>query len=299
MRHKQLTALIGAALLASPVTSQAGNAGTSANTLGGMGTFSLGVEVQRDFARDLRHNDGSLRTSELGIDFHESYPVLDDKLNNADLDSRRVMLQATFGILPNLDGFISVGTQSSDLEYRLSEPGFSVDDYTLDGDSDSAWGVGLRAKLWESASGTRLLSTLQYQVHEGDADTRVNGTGLAAYAAADLIGAGATDVDLRAHADNRVEALSLAFMIAKPMGDWTPYLGARYQSLDIDNDISVRGTESGNTPYSQRISQNFKSDEEAGVFVGADFAFSTQLHLNAETTFGDQASGSLSATWRF
>lgn len=299
MRINKLSALIGAALLSAPALSHAGNAGGSADTLGGMGKFSLGLEAQRDFARDLRHKDGNVHTTELGIDFHDSYPMLDDSIGNAELDSRRLMLQATFGILPNLDGFVSVGTQSSDLEYRLSEPGFSAHDYELDGDGDSAWGVGLRAKLWESAGGTRLLGTLQYHVHEGDADAGVNGMDLAAYASGDLTSAGATDVSLRADADNRIESLSLAFLVAKPMGDWTPYLGARYQTLDIDNDISVQGTESGDTPYSQRISQNFKSDEEAGVFVGADFAFNNQLHINAETTFGDQASGSLSATWRF
>ncbi len=252
------------------------------NTLNNVGQFALGLNYEGIYEQGLELDKGHFSRTLLGSTGSGSFPELDDQILDAKMDSSRVFLEGTIGLHPRVDAFLKLGVAGTDAEYRVLEPGISDDSYKFDGDSNFAWGLGLRAKLYENGQNLRLMGRVEYMRSDTDTDPRVNGQSLAQNYADKLIAEGATDVSARSAGNIELQEFRAALVLGKSFGNFTPYGGVEYRYTDLILDMIVAGTESGAIPFGSSVNQEYEAKDSFGLLFGVDADFSRNFAFNAE-----------------
>lgn len=287
----------------------AGTVGNIAETQGAPGKFSIGVEYDGVFDRDLDFDSGSYSVNVPGVPII-SEPLLDpgESIKDAEFESNRVFAKGTLGLHPNLDLFVKLGAADADGEFKFVEPD---DTYKVefDGDWDFAWGIGAKAKLYQSSSGIRIMADAQYLSYKGDGDVDIDGVGLATGAvqiAKDDFGATSATASYDAEAE--IQEWHIALYVNKTIGMFSPYAGVKYSDMDaefdadIDGQVQVTVPAVGiiNSPYSAKVEIDFEADDNFGVFLGTDiYVIPDILSFNIEGRFVDETALTLGLNWKF
>ncbi len=287
-------AFAAAAILTLPTAVQALRLG---DTLGGTGKFALGLNYERIGGQDLDASSGHYTRDVLGVSGNGSFPELGDQLSDAELDSSKWFAEGSIGLHPRIDAFVKLGGASTDADFRLSEPGISNDTFGIDGGSDLAWGLGVRAKLFED-NGLRVMARAEYFNSDADADINVNSGSFAQWFAADLASAGATNVAASGSGDIELEEFRVALVAGKNFGNITPYAGVEYRYTELSMDAHVTGSETLG-PFSYSIHQEFETQDAFGLLVGMDANFNQNLALNTEVGFIYGTTFRIGGEWRF
>lgn len=243
----------------------AGTVGNIAETQGGLGKFSLGVEYDGVFDRDL--------------DLDSIMPPLGpgESIKDAEFESNRIFAKGTLGLHPNLDIFVKFGAADADGEFKFVDPSASTK-FEFDGDWDFAWGIGAKAKLFQSPSGIRLMADIQYLWYEVDGDIKVNGIDLAITGPYD--------------AETEIQEWQVALYVNKTIGMFSPYAGVKYSDMDVETDIDSQSF--------GKLEIDFEADDNFGIFLGTDFyAIPNILSFNIEGRFVDEIALSVGLNWRF
>lgn len=245
--------------------SLAGTVGNIAETQGGVGKFSLGVEYDGVFDRDMDLDS----TSILGPG---------ESIKDAEFESNRILVKGTLGLHPNLDIFVKLGAADADGEFKIGGAGFPDIKVEFDGDWDFAWGIGAKGKLYQSPSGIRLMADIQYLWYEVDGDIDIEGIDLAIFGPYD--------------AETEIQEWQVALYVNKTIGMFSPYAGVKYSDMDVETDIDWQG--------GGKDEIDFEADDNFGVFLGTDFyAIPNILSFNIEGRFVDETALSVGLNWRF
>jgi len=89
------TILVGLLMftLSLPSIGGAATVGNIAETQGALGKFSLGLEYDGVFDRDMDWKSGSESVTVLGVTFTESYPYPGDSIEDIEIDSNRIFIK--------------------------------------------------------------------------------------------------------------------------------------------------------------------------------------------------------------
>ncbi len=144
------TILVGLLMfaLSLPSMGRAATVGNLAETQGALGKFSLGLEYDRVFDRDMESKSGSQSTTILGVTTTEAGESIEDM----ETESNCIFLKATLGLHPNVDIFVKLGAADTKWEHTERSPGVA-EKYEFEGDWGFAWGVGAKVKIFEIEGG--------------------------------------------------------------------------------------------------------------------------------------------------
>ena len=271
MKKQIIIALLASAI---PAVSSAATIGNGADTLGGSGNFALGVEFDSIFSRDIKHDS--------------STPPLDpgDSLSDVSIESKRFMLKGSIGVLPNIDVFAKLGLADAKAEATVVSPAFPPSvKAEVNGDNDTAWGVGIKVKLWTtSPGGLKVLADMQYLAYTLDSTCQTSALGITVTCAAAI----APDTYTM---ETEVKETQLAIYLNQTFGMWSPYAGLKY------SDMKVEWNYTDTTPDSNV--DKFSADSKVGLLVGTDILINPQLSVALEARFVDESAATVGATWKF
>lgn len=285
MIHSILFGLV--ALLSMPLTGGAATVGNTAISQGGSGEFSLGIEYDGVFNRDLDFKSGSRKYN---TGFIESLPALGAMMEDVEMDSNRVLLKGTLGFHRDidLDLFVKLGMANLNYEEKNIITGASDQKMEFDGEFDFAWGAGAKLGFYQSPKGLRIMGDVQYLTYEVDGDFSINGVDLAT-----------VKTPATYDSNTKVEEWQAALYMVQEIRQFSPYLGVKYSDLTLRNETNVSGS-SGGVPYSYTETTKADADKNIGVLVGADFnIIPNQLSLNVEGRFLDETAGTVGVNWKF
>jgi len=285
MIHSILFGLV--ALLSMPLTGGAATVGNTAISQGGSGEFSLGIEYDGVFNRDLDFKSGS-RKYNTGTT--QSVPALGDRMEDVKMDSSRVLFKGTLGFHRDidLDLFIKLGTANLNYEEKNIITGATDQKMEFDGEFDFAWGAGAKLGFYQSPKGLRIMGDVQYLTYEVDGDFSINGVDRAAF-----------ESPASYNSKTKVEEWQAALYMVQEIRQFSPYLGVKYSDLELKNETNVSGRTAG-VPYSYKETTKAEADKNFGVFLGADFnIIPTRLSVNIEGRFLDETAGSLGVNYKF
>lgn len=225
--------------------------GNKADVLGGAGNFALGLDLDMVTDRDLEYDTGT--------------PA--QNVTDASFESNRYALKGTVGVGAMVDVLLKIGMADAESEHTAGG------NYTIDGDNDVLWGLGVKARLWTSPGGMKILADAQYLNYEMDADCKVGGANCASPFNYDT---------------SEITEWQVAAYVNQTMGNWSPYGGIKY------SDVKVEHSGPGG-------SIEFNADDVVGLFVGTDIMVpaNPNLSFNIEGRFIDETAFSLGATWMF
>jgi len=295
MKKTILVSLIVLAV-ALPSIGRAATVGSIAETQGEAGKFSLGVEYDRVFNRDLEFTSGSItvNTVDLAGDpltFTEPIPFLGDSIKDVEAESNRIFLKGTLGFHKDidLDLFVKLGTADASWEAKYVSPGFLDEKLEFEGDYGFAWGVGAKMMFFQSPGGVRLLGDTQYIEYEVEGDYKVAGIDLAEALA-----------PARYDSKTKVKEWQAALYVNKTFGSFSPYIGLKYSDIRVENETDVNGYDDEGSPYSAKTKFKAKADDNVGAFVGTDiYVIPNRLSVNIEGRFLDETASTVGVNWKF
>ena len=146
------TILVGLLMVALslPSIGWAATVGNIAETQGALGKFSLGLEYDGIFNRDMDWKSGSVTETDPGGTYTESLPFPGDSIDDMEIDSNRIFLKGTLGLHPNVDIFVKLGMANANWEAKYKEPGYPDEKLEFEDDWDFAWGIGAKVKIFET-----------------------------------------------------------------------------------------------------------------------------------------------------
>jgi|GEM_PF-3287166 len=283
-----------------PALASSGTVGNLAETQGEFGRFSLGLEYDRIFDRDLEWKSGTWRGTVAGTSFQSLLVGPNDVVKDEQPDSHRIFLKGTVGLHPNLDIFmkIGLGTVRYRHEYISTTPGWNEKN-VFEGSWDFAWGVGTKAKLYETKDGLRFMADAQYLKYRIDGRSRSNGTDLSWVIQQGLINNGHTGVTADYDSTATVSEWHWTVYANKTFGDFSPYAGIKYTDVHINNEIMMRGMASG-APYIMKSVEKIDGDDKLGFVFGTDYyVIPGQLSLSLEGRVWAESAIAVGMNYRF
>lgn len=262
VKMKKLFLLLSLVIfLCVPVASHAAGIG-GAETVG-QGKF--GISASQDFilGREGKYTGGA----EVG-----SNTTLE---GSSEIDSiNRTMVKGSYGLADGLDFYALLGASDfeSTLPWTLSGGTNESGEYKFNGDYGVAYGGGMKAKM-ELENNWIIGCDIQYLEHRNDF------SGTNSTSTDSLVG----DVTFR-------EWHSASY-VAKKIGNFVPYVGAKYSSVKTKYKIKW---EDGSTS-----TLKFDSKNNVGVFLGTDWELNDTWSLNLEGRFVDETAISFSAGYKF
>lgn len=286
-------------VLSLPSIGMAASVGNIADTQGGLGKFSLGVEYDSVFNRDMKFKSGNTSVTAGGVTVSESYPSSGDSIKDMKLESNRIFIKGTLGLHPNIDIFLKLGMADAKSKYKYVSPGEPDAKIEFDGDYDFVYGGGIKAKIFESSGGLRVMADGQYLHYEVDGDYKVDGKDLAQYLRQSFIDAGATTVTASYDSKTKIQEWQVALYVNQTFGQFSPYAGVKYSDVTVKNETNFSGLADGVT-YSGKIDGKAKADKNFGVVVGTDiYLIPNRLSVNIEGRFIDETAGTIGVNYRF
>jgi hypothetical protein len=284
--------------LSLPSIGRAATVGNVAETQGALGKFSLGLEYDGVFNRDMDWKSGSMSVTALGVTTTE--PRLDpgESIEDMEVDSNRIFLKGTLGLHPNVDIFVKLGMADANSEYKWKESGFPDEKIEFEDDWDFAWGVGAKVKIFETPGGLRFMADGQYLSYEVDGDIKVDGQDFdqGLLEELQLLDPTAT---FSSDSKTEIEEWQVALYVNQTFGNFSPYAGVKYSEFDVDFELKGSGQLFA-IPYSLKLDEESEADDNFGVFVGTDiYIIPNQLSLNIEARFIDETAGTFGVNYRF
>lgn len=287
------TILVGLLMVALSLPSIGGAAtvGNIAETQGALGKFSLGLEYDGVFDRDMDWKSGSLTVTALGVTVTED---LGDSLEDMEIDSNRIFLKGTLGLHPNVDMFVKLGMASANWEAK----GFPDEKFEFEDDWDFAWGVGVKVKLFETPGGLRFLGDAQYLSYKVDGDFKIDGKDFDQGILEELRSMDPT-ATFSSDSEVEIEEWQVALYVNQTFGNFSPYAGVKYSDFEADSELKGSG-QLFVTPYSLKLKGDAEADDNFGIFLGTDiYVIPNLLSINIEARFIDETAGTFGLTYRF
>lgn len=279
--------------LSLPSIGMAASVDNIADTQGGLGKFSLGVEYDSVFNRDLKFKSGTYSETIGGVTTSEPYPSTGDSIKDMKLKANRTFLKGTLGLHPNIDLFLKLGMADAKWKDKYVSPGSPDEKNEFDGGNDFAYGGGIKAKLFESSGGLRVMVDGQYLRYEVDGDLKADGKDLKQW----LIDDGLTSVTV--NSKTKIQEWQVALYVNQTFGSFSPYAGVKYSDIIVKNETKFSGLDGGVT-ISGKIDGKAKADKNFGVVVGADvYLITKRLSVSIEGRFIDETAGTIGVTYRF
>jgi hypothetical protein len=284
--------------LSLPSIGWAATVGNIAETQGALGQFSLGLEYDGVFNRDMDWKSGSENETYLGITYTHPVPDSGCSIEDIEIDSNRIFLKGTMGLHPNVDMFVKLGMAGANWEAKYKEPGYPDEKLEFKDDWDLAWGVGAKVKIFEAPGGLRFLGDAQYLSYKVDGNFKIDGKD---YEQDRLEYLRSLDPNAIFSADSQVEIKEwqVALYVNQTFGNFSPYAGVKYSDCDVDIEFKGSGQVLGN-PYSLKIEGDAEADDNFGIFLGTDiYVIPNQLSINIEGRFIDETAGTIGVNYRF
>ncbi|MDL1980949.1 MAG: hypothetical protein LWX02_05655 [Deltaproteobacteria bacterium] len=288
------TILVGLLMVALslPSIGWAATVGNIAETQGALGKFSLGLEYDEVFDRDMDWKSGSLAATALGVTVSFPLPLPVDSIDDMEIDSNRIFLKGTLGLHPNVDMFVKLGMASANWEAKYGEKLEFEDDW------DFAWGVGAKVKIFETPGGLRFLGDAQYLRYKVDGDFKIDGKDVDQELLEELrlVDPSAT---FSSDSETKIEEWQVALYVNQTFGNFSPYAGVKYSDFEIDSELEGSGQLWG-IPYSLKLQGDAEADDNFGIFLGTDiYLIPNLLSINIEARFIDETAGTFGLTYRF
>jgi len=183
----------------------------------------------------------------------------------------------SYGIFNALDAYVKLGVADYDLKGDIYVGDSKRVVENLSGGNAFLYGGGLK---WaqELKDGWTVGLDVQYLTSANDLDFR----------AANLI-SGATSI--AKYTDCRIQEWHAAPYLAKRIGNFTPYFGARYSELRL--------TQAEPNDPKRWDNLVFNADSNVGIFTGLDWNFMNNFTLNVEGRFIDETALSFGLAYKF
>jgi len=296
MMKKTILAGLLMVALSLPSIGWAATVGNIAETQGDLGKFSLGLEYDGVFDRDMDWESGSANEIIAGVTNTES--LSSDSIDDIEIDSNRIFLKGALGFHPNVDIFVKLGMASANWEAMGKVPGYPDEKIEFEDDWDFAWGIGVKVKIFETPGGIRFMGDAQYLSYKVDGDLKTDGKN----SDQDILEVlRSFDPNATFSADSKVEIKEwqVALYVNQTFGNFSPYAGVKYSEYDMDFEFKGSGQALGK-PYSLKIEGDAEADDNFGIFLGTDiYIIPNQLSINIEARFIDETAGTFGLTYRF
>jgi hypothetical protein len=290
------TILVGLLMVALslPSIGWAATVGNIAETQGALGKFSLGLEYDGVFDRDMDWKSGSLTVTGPDGTVTESFPFPGDRIEDMEIDSNRVFLKGALGLHPNVDIFLKLGMADANWEAKYNEPGYPDEKIEFEDDWDFAWGIGAKIKIFETLGGLRFMADGQYLSYKVDGDVKDFDSDV--LEELQLLDPTAT---FSSDSETEIEEWQVALYVNQTFGNFSPYAGVKYSEYDLDFEFKGSGQVLGN-PYSLKVKGDAEADDNFGIFLGTDiYVIPNLLSINIEARFIDETAGTFGLTYRF
>ena len=294
------TILVGLLMVALslPSIGWAATVGNIAETQGALGKFSLGLEYDGVFDRDMDWKSGSVTETYPGGTYTEALPYPGDSIDDMEIDSNRIFLKGALGLHPNVDIFVKLGMASANWEAKHKGPGYPDEKFEFDDDWDFAWGIGAKVKIFETLGGLRFMGDAQYLSYKVDGDFKIDGKDLD-QDILEYLRWFDSNATFSADSEVEIKEWQIALYVNQTFGNFSPYAGVKYSECDVDFEFKGSGQVSGD-PYSFNIEGDAEADDNFGIFLGTDiYIIPNQLSLNVEVRFIDETAGTFGLTYRF
>jgi opacity protein-like surface antigen len=249
------------------------------------GKNKLGVGVDQEFLFD--------RDMELKGNWYWNTPAGRTLETKEEVDwMYRTMAQINYGLFDNFDVYVKLGTVDFKSKNSYAEKGAGMGDdvgtIKVKGENAFVWGVGAKG-AYNLTENWIIGCDVQYLRHTNDLKgrdswTQYNLDGSIFEISGDDISGEVT-----------FQEWHIAPYVAMKLGDFTPYVGAKYSDLRTSYKTKYATTAIG-PDYNK---PKFKADDNFGVFVGTDYKLGKNLRLNVEGRFIDETAMSFSATYKF
>lgn len=255
---------------------RAATVGNLAETQGGLGKFSVGLEYERVFDRELKFKKGSIDTMLAGDTESAPIPSSGDSIKDVRAGYGRPFLKLTAGITPAVDIYGKLGTIDLEWESRYISPTLPEEKNEFSGKVGLAWegltwGVGTKAMIFEFKKGMRLMADVQYlNCDKVDGDYEVNGVELSQFIKNELIGRVASSVTAFYDSETRIREWQGALYLNQTFGLYSPYIGAKYSDFQLENRTKISGQLNGIVPYSIKFKEKSEAAQNFGIFIGTD-----------------------------
>ncbi len=255
-------------VLSLPSIGKAATVGNSAETQGGLGKYSIGIEYDSVFSRNLDDQDSNAVTNDITGNYGA------------------VLVRGAVGVHTNVDLFLKLGMANANVTVNYPTSS-SVRKVEYEGGYKfPAYGIGAKAKLFEPMEGLRVMGDAQIFYTEVDNTIKVDGKEYKTY----------NPSTSSYSSKSKFQEFQVALYVNQTMGQFSPYLGIKYSDL--------KGTVENNFTYTTGSTGSgrgdVKGDSNFGIFLGTDiYAISNQLSINVEGRFLDEIAGTLGLNYRF
>ncbi|RLC26527.1 MAG: hypothetical protein DRH21_01900 [Deltaproteobacteria bacterium] len=295
------TILVGLLMVALslPSIGWAATVGNIAETQGALGKFSLGLEYDGVFDRDMDWKSGSEIETIAGVIItDEPVPYPGESIDDIEIDSDRVFLKGALGLHPNVDIFVKLGMASANWEAKCKEPGYPDEKLEFDDDRDFAWGIGAKVKIFETLGGLRFVGDAQYLSYKVDGDFKIDGKDLDQNRL-EFLRSFDSNATFSADSEVEIKEWQVALYVNQTFGNFSPYAGVKYSEYDVDFEFKGSGQALG-IPYSMKVEGDAEADDNFGIFLGTDiYIIPNLLSINIEARFIDETAGTFGLTYRF
>ncbi len=285
-------------VLSLPSMGWAATVGNIAETQGAAGKFSLGVEYDGVTNRDLKWKSGTMSITSGGVTESDTIPSAGGSIVDMEAESNRVFLKGTVGVHPNVDIFVKLGMADADWKLTEKSPGEPDSKSEFDGDWDLAYGIGAKAKIFQTPGGLRIMADAQYLRYEVDGKLKIDGKEIDQ----DFL-AGLQEVDPSATFSStkktKIQEWQVALYANKTIGNFSPYGGVKYSDFKADLELNGSGQVLGE-PFSMKIDGKSEADKNFGVFLGTDiYVIPNKFSVNIEGRFIDETAFTIGANYKF
>jgi len=256
----------------------------------GKGKFSLGLDQDYVFNRDLKASSSSIDTV-VATQATDGSVKISGLINcKTKLENMyRTMVKASYGLLNNLDVYLKLGTAAGQGKNSYSGSVDFLDPYSLNTGTASigggsklktsnafAYGFGLKGK-YDLPHGWFVGADAQYLRHTNSY------TSSGSLMLTDNETSESVSSDFSSKGRLVIQEWQFAPYIAKKIKNFTPYLGVKYSDFRV-NDVGS-GT--------SRAKNNF------GVFGGLSYKLKDHISLNLEGRFIDETAMTCSIGYKF
>lgn len=249
----------------------------------GKGKFSIGVDQEFVFDKDGKDVTRVVTDGTVTEDWKIKTEV--DKMY-------RTMVEASYGLLDNLDVYVRLGTAKPDYKEKVDgtwtdsagvppeDKGTFTGTAKYKGDNAFAYGFGMKG-TYDLKNDWLVGCDVQYLRHKNDYKAS---SSLVVY---DDNGAQIFEEAGEWKGKTTFYEWHVAPYVAKKLGNFVPYLGVRYSDARLE-DKDEWGTKT-----------KIKADNNVGVFLGTDYKLGDSWKINLEGRFIDETAMSFGATYRF
>ncbi|NOZ26343.1 MAG: hypothetical protein GXO94_09680 [Nitrospirae bacterium] len=285
-------------VLSLPAAGRAATVGNTAETLGAAGRFSVGLEYDGITDRDLKWKSGSITMASASTTVSDSIPPAGGSIEDMELESGRLFLKGTIGVRPDVDVYVKLGTADADWKMTEKEPGQPDSRTEFNGDRDLAFGAGVKARVYQTPGGLRVMADAQYLRYDVEGDLITDGTEFD-QEFLDELRASDPGATFSSTKKTKIQEWQLALYVNKTVGRFSPYGGVKYSDVKADLELDGNGQYLGE-PFTLTIDAESEADGNFGLFLGTDIqVIPNRLSVNIEGRFMDETAFTLGASYRF